>query len=81
MPGRGTPESRTKGIWSEDELGLAIGSGLGQMVDELVLPEGLEPLQCEGGPGAIAQQALQPRAVLGLDAHRAIEGEAPTALL
>ena len=38
----------------EAQLGAPIGLGLGQAIDELVVGELLEPLQCEGRASAIA---------------------------
>jgi hypothetical protein len=63
----------------EHKRALALGPRSGQLVNEPVVPEGLEALEREGRAGAVAEQALQARAVLGLDAHRAVEGEAPAA--
>jgi len=69
-------------------------SGLrpGEAIDELVVGELLEPLQCEGracataltprpspaaGRGWLAQHPFPPGAVVAVDAHRGIQRETP----
>jgi hypothetical protein len=59
------------------QLGAPIGLGLGQAIDELVVADLLEPLQCKGRAGAITQQPFQPGAVGAFDAHCGIQRETP----
>jgi hypothetical protein len=68
----------------EPEGGAAVGEGAGQGVDESGLgpPEvggaggGVEPVQREGGPGTVPDQALETGAIVGPNADRSVEAEA-----
>jgi hypothetical protein len=62
--------------WGQALRGTAAGAWFRGVVDEVLGIEFAQPIQSEGRPGAIAQQALTPGTVSGLDAHRAVHGEA-----
>ena len=50
----------------------------GALVEQALRIEFAQPVQGQRWPGAVTQQPLAPSAVLGLDAHRAVDGEATT---
>ena len=55
----------------------AIGLGLGEAIDELVVTDLLEALQREGRPSTVAEQPFQAGAVRAFDSDRGIQREAP----
>ena len=64
----------------EPEHGTTVGRGRGQAIEDLTigLPVApLEPLQRERRPGTVAEQSLEAGPVVGFDADRRVEGEAP----
>ncbi len=60
----------------QEQWAAAARTGLGALVKQAFGIEFAEPVQGEGWPGAVTQQALAPRAVSGLDAHRRVDGKA-----
>ena len=61
--------------WGERQRRGAVALGSRQPVDDLLLIDELETLECERRAGTIAQQALQPGAIVRAHAHRGIERE------
>ena len=76
------PRRRHQGGEAVDELqrgqaqgAAAAGAGLAAVVEQAFGIECAEPLQGERRPGAVTQQALPTGVVVGLDAHRRVDGE------
>ena len=65
-----------RGEWGQALRGTAAGARFRGVVDEVLGIEFAQPIQSERWPGAVAQQTLAPSAISGLDAHRAVHGEA-----
>jgi hypothetical protein len=67
----------------EDELGAPVRGGLGKSVEEAGVGrgeggdagQGMESLECEGRPGAVAEESLEAGAVVPLDAHGSVDAE------
>lgn len=53
---------------------------LGALIDQVLRIDLPQPFLRKGRAGALAQQALQPLAVVGFDAHAGVEGEAAAVL-
>ena len=60
----------------QEQRAVPARTGLGALVEQALGIQFAQPVQGERRPGAIAQQPLAPGAVSGLDAHRAVHGEA-----
>lgn len=60
----------------EDPRATGAGSGSGVVVDEALWIKFAKPLQGKPWPGAVEQQVFASGVVGGLNAHRAIDGEA-----
>jgi hypothetical protein len=68
---RGQPLEQFQG--TQPQLGAPVRLGLGEAIDELLVAGLLEPLQRKGRARAVAQQPLQPDAVVAFDADRSIQ--------
>jgi len=68
----------------EDDLGAPVERGFGKAVQNTCLGggeggnagEGVEAFEREGGPGTVAEEALEAGTVIALDAHRSVDAEA-----
>jgi hypothetical protein len=78
----GEPLERLEG--REPQAGAAVGEGAGGAVDEVCVGPaqgglsggGVEPVQREGRPGTVPDEALEVGAVVGLDTDGSVEAEA-----
>jgi hypothetical protein len=71
---RGKPLDKLQ--WGEHQIGAAIRLRFGQVVNQPLRVDGLQPLQGERRAGTVAQQPLEPGPVIGLDPDRGIDREA-----
>ena len=66
--------------WGQHQVDTAACSRLDAFIDQALCIDFTQPLQREGRPGAIAQQALQAHVIVRFYAHAGIERETPAVI-